>query len=220
MSQFDCLTSDEWQLAQVVDDDRRQRLLYPSDFEDIVYKMLGQLELLRLAAEPAPKNQRGHRVSAQLRSEKTAVDLFFNSSSGYRAQYLRDADLGKKANRFVIDELIRVLSRAVCEPTTEEGLRLIFEASIAHPWAKVWIHQGPWLLFSRRSQRVLLVPSWQSELNSPDKHRRKLARWGSLAPAEETRLILKGGYVDSGALLMTGKSADTRGQELHSLGFT
>ncbi|NMG43041.1 hypothetical protein GPA22_04770 [Aromatoleum toluvorans] len=181
--------------------------------------MLVNLDLLRAIAQPAPNGQPGHRVSAQFRADKNAVDLFFNSSSGYRAQYLQDVHLGDKANRFTIEALEPALYEAIRLVPNNDKLLQIFEASLAHPWAKVWIHQGPWLLWSKRIERVLIVPSWQAELGSQDKRRRKLARWGALAP-EETRFILKGGYVDSGTLLMSGKSAETRRQEIHCLGFT
>ena len=127
--------------------------------------------------------------------------------------------MGDKANRFVIDALKRPLYDAIRLLPNNGHLLQVFEGSLTHPWAKAWIHQGPWLLWSRRIQRVLLVPTWQAELGSPDKRRRKLARWGSLAP-EENRFVLKGGYVAAEAHLMVGKAAETRSLEIHSLGFT
>ena len=182
--------------------------------------MLSSLEVLRLIDEPAPKSLTGRRLAALFRTDRRALDLFFNSASGYRAQYLCKPELGDEANRLVIDALTPVLDKAIGGRSGNTASRAFCELSLAHTWAKVWIHQGSWLRRSRRIERVLLVPSWQSELQSVDKHRRKLARWGSLAPEYETRFVLKGGYVESGRQLKICKSARERRQELHTLGFT
>lgn len=220
MNPFASLAADDWPLSQTVDSVRCRRLIRRRAFTDIVRSMLTQMKVLDAKVQPAPKRHPGHRFAARFGTDAVALDNFFNSASGYRAQYLQGPALGDEANRLVIDALIPSLSRALLEQHVSTELRALFEPSLSHPWAKVWIHQGPWLLWSRRDQRILLVPSWQTELQSPDKHRRKLARWGSLAPEHETRFVLKGGYVASGRHIEICKSASTRGQEIHTLGFT
>jgi hypothetical protein len=220
VNHYASLPESDWPLGQAVDEVRRKRLVQPQEFKSIVRTMLSQIEVLKAYGQPAPKNQAGRRSVAMLRTDPNALDIFFNSASGYRAQYLHDPALGEDANRYVIQTIFGEIGRALSDQAADEELRTLFELSLAHPWAKVWIHQGTWLLWSKRDQRILLVPSWQAELKSGDKHRRKLARWGSLAPEFETRFIIKGGYVDSGIHLKTGKSALDRRQEIHTLGFT
>lgn len=220
MNPFASLTADDWPLSQAVDHARRRRLARRRDFRDIVRSMLSQMKVLGVEIQPAPKGHLGRRLAVRFGTNAIALDNFFNSASGYRAQYLQRPALGDEANRLVIEALAPSLRRALLEQHVSEELRAVFEPSLSHPWAKVWIHQGPWLLWSRRDQRTLLVPFWQAELQSADKHRRKLARWGSLAPERETRLVLKGGYVASGRHLEICKSASTRSQEIHTLGFT
>jgi hypothetical protein len=148
------------------------------------------------------------------------LDTFFNSAAGYRAQYLSETRLGQAANRLVLDALLPKVLRSIEKASADPDRQEFAEQSLLHPWSKVWVHQGLWLRHARREHRVLQVPEWQAELSSENMHRRKLARWGSLAPEHESCLLLKGGYVQSGDHLMFGKSPTERDQSLHELGFT
>ncbi|MFQ5937203.1 MAG: hypothetical protein ACE5LB_12440 [Acidiferrobacterales bacterium] len=64
------------------------------------------------------------------------------------------------------------------------------------------------------------MQAWQAEITSRDHRRRKLARWGALAPAHEIHLLVKGGYLCRGDELDVGKPPSMRARELHELGFT
>ncbi|MFQ6021869.1 MAG: hypothetical protein ACE5NW_04040 [Acidiferrobacterales bacterium] len=173
----------------------------------------------RIRRERAPEGQAGHRSVVVLRVEPEALDRFFNSASGYRAQYLVQPELGNKANCIVIGKLLPKVLRAL-DRRSKQAERAFVESSLSHPWSKVWIHQGLWLRRAKREHRVLLVQAWQAEITSRDHRRRKLARWGALAPAHEIHLLVKGGYLCRGDELDVGKPPSMRARELHELGFT
>jgi len=220
MSEFECLSAGSWALGPTVEAKRRARLLQSPAFESLVEELNHTFQIERVQYQWAPGNQLGHRCIVILRAASEVLDRFFNSASGYRAQYLAHPNTGDRANRLVIDTLHTKVVHAIAERNPGKAEREFAEASLAHAWAKVWIHQGLWLRQAKREHRVLLVPTWQSELASGDKRRRKLVRWGALAPAQESRLLLKGGYVRDGTELEVGKSPFSRAQELHELGFT
>ena len=172
----------------------------------------------RLRRERAREDHSAFRSVVHLRVKPQSLDQFFNSPVGYRAQYYASCKLGKRANRFVSNELF---SKVLVEGKRGKRLKQDFiRMSLKHPACKVWLRQGQWLRQAKREDRVLLVPRWQAECVSGDKARQKLARWGSLAPAHETRLLLKGGFVGSTSRVNIDKSPMTRSKELHELGFT
>ena len=216
MSGFDRASRYAWILSDSVKGWRRRRLLRPVSIEGIVENLRRNSRVECVRRERASGGQAGHRSVVVLRATARVLDQFFNSCSGYRAQYLVRPTLGNKANRYVICEMLPKVLAAI----TSESKRAFVEASLAHPWAKVWIHQGAWLRRARRKDRVLLVDSWQAELRARDRDRRKLARWGTLAPKNETRFMIKGGFVHGINRVKSGKPPLVRARELHELGFT
>ena len=217
VSEFGCVPENEWVLSSTIGGARRSRLLHSPPFERIVAGLLHNAQVAKVVYQRAPNSQPGHRCTVVLEVEPQILDVFFNSASGYRAQYFLNPVQGNRANRLVIDIALPRIARAVDDRHAD---RKFVESSLEHRWAKVWIHQGLWLRRAKREHRVLLVPTWQREFASEDKHRRKLSRWGALAPNSESRLLLKGGYVLSSRELAVGKPPSRRARELHDFGFT
>lgn len=219
MTGFDRASEGIWILSDRIKRSRRRRLLQPPSFEGMVETLWREALVERVKCEKAPNGQSGHRSVVVLRTKPHVLDQFFNSASGYRAQYLLRAALGDKANRLVIRTILPEVL-ATLDRESRSNQRALVKSSLLHPWAKVWIHQGLWLRRARREHRVLLIPAWQRQLSANDRRRRKLVRWGALAPSRETRFLLKGGYVRGRKWLKVGKPSVTRARELHELGFT
>lgn len=217
MSKFGSASESEWVLDRTIDGGRRSRLLQSPPFECIVTELLDNAQITKIGRQRAPDGQLGQRCSVVLEANPEMLDTFFNSASGYRAQYLLDPEQGNRANRFVLDKALPTILRTLDGRRTNP---VFVESSLTHSWAKVWIHQGLWMHRAKCEHRVLCVPRWQRELASQDKKRRKLARWGALAPENESRMLLKGGYVLSTEKLCIGKPQSKRAREIHDLGFT
>lgn len=217
MTRYGCASQEMWILHSAITDARRRRLLQPPPFELIVADLMANARIEKVGRQRAPDGQLAQRCTVVLKIDSEILDTFFNSASGYRAQYLLCPEQGHRANRFVLDiatpKILSVLAGRHPDPT-------FVASSLSHDWAKVWIHQGLWLRRARCEHRVILIPSWQQELSSRDKNRRKLARWGALAPSTESRILLKGGYVSSTEKLCIGKSPTQRASEIQELGFT
>lgn len=224
INRFSRIDDDRWVVDASVEPVRRRRLLQAPSFDRLVGEMLRGAKVEALKWESAPKRngrrEPGRRYVIKVRVDPARLDLFFNSSSGYRAQFLAGAQLGRRADRHVLDVAMRELASQLASRYGPAHPQASVEASIAHPRAKVWIHQGLWLRFARRDDRVLKVAAWQTRLESDDKNRRKKARWGMLAPDAESLLLLKGAYFDGGTPLDIGKSPAARSRDLHELGFT
>jgi len=148
------------------------------------------------------------------------LDLFFNACTGYRAQYYEAEEVGVAANRMAVDAMLPALISQAIYPRTRKPAEDLARASLEAKAAKLWIHQGPWLRLCRRAERVLAVPRWQIGLTSEDRRTRKLARWGSLVPATEARVVVKGAFILDGRPAALGKTPHVRASELHTLGFT
>jgi hypothetical protein len=217
MTRYGFAPQEIWVLHGAICGARRRRLLQPPPFKSIVADLMASARIEKVGRQCAPYGQLAQRCTVVLTVDSEKLDMFFNSASGYRAQYLLCREQGHRANRFVLDTATpKVLSELV-----GRHLESAFVASsLTHDWAKVWVHQGLWLRRARREHRVLLVPSWQQELSSRDKERRKLALWGALAPSTESRILLKGGYVSSTEKLCIGKPPTQRASEIQELGFT
>ncbi len=218
MTKFARVSEADWVIARSIESGRIRRIRQAENFEAVVLRIVRDAWIERLSRERARTDHSAFRLIVHLRVKPQSLDEFFNSPVGYRAQYLVSCKLGEEANRFVINEL---LSKVLEERKQGKRLKQDFiRNSLKDPACKVWPHQGQWLRQAKREDRVLLVPRWQAECVSGDKARQKLARWGSLAPAHETRLPLKGGFIGSTSRVEINKSLTNRSRELHELGFT
>jgi hypothetical protein len=159
---------------------------------------------------------RYHRVEITLELKATIVDLFHNSAAGYRAQYYYRVKTGEWANQYVI----RKLCPGVLQLLVDRGKRTCpvwwVERSLAHPEAKLWIHQGSWLRHARKSDGRLRIRRWLA-YKWAEKHK---DLWSSLAPGDETRIDIKGAPVALDGTPLSTSLKPTRGQQIHDAGFT
>jgi hypothetical protein len=219
MTKFARVSERDWVIDKRVGSRRIRRIKHAANFEGVVSRLVRGARVEHLCRERASGCHSAFRLIVRFRVRPESLDQFFNSSVGYRAQYFASSKLGERANRFTVKEFF---PKVIAEGKRRKRPKKDFiEMSLKHPDCKVWPHQGEWLRRARCEDRVLLVPRWQAELTSGDKARQKLALWGSLAPAHETRLLLKGGFVQStGRIGSIGKAPSNRSKQLHELGFT
>src|SRR5262249_44028914 len=118
---------------------------------DVADGLVRQIALVRVARERFRKVPGYFRAVLTLRVRATALDLFYNSVSGYRAQYYQAADLGTVANRFALDRLVLQVLRSVtsvnkptCPPAwVEKSLRDRMRSSGLIKESGCVMHEGP-----------------------------------------------------------------------------
>ena len=198
MLSFVRVPAEIWQLHSLEDRHRTRRLTRSAPYPQLVRRLVAGSKVVRAVVMPARCEPRALRLEAALLVNAGDLDLFFNGCTGYRAQYYEAEKLGDAANRIAVDAMLSALvSQAIYSRTRKPAAELA-RASLEAEGAKLWIHQGPWLRLCRCAERVLTVPRWQAGLSSQDRHMRKLARWGSLAPSVETRIVVKGAFILNG----------------------
>jgi hypothetical protein len=210
---------ERWRLDATLPGERRRRLLASPPYDEIVASMKTDLTLEIARCQRSKSGERSYRVVAKLRSTPAAIDLFHNSASGYRAQYLLGTSQGEAANRYALDELLPIVVPLLIKRRPNFP-SVILEQSLRHPWTKVWIHQGVWLRRARRDQQVLHVPDWEARSDPSISRVRKLVRWGTLAPDAEPAFVLKGGFVLPDGSHRLGQPPKNRAEDIHTCGFT
>jgi hypothetical protein len=95
---------------------------------------------------------REHREIAA--TEKAASEL-------KAAQYYINATLGDAANAYALDNLGAVTAHLIQQDTHRKRFWPMASKSICHPETRLWIHQGHWLRFAKRTDRLLHVSGWQ-----------------------------------------------------------
>lgn len=119
------------------------------------------------------------------------LDIFFNGSQGYRAQYYLEPKNGTECNRFVIDvlkdKLIEVAMQSSQNVMTLEQIR----RSLGYESAKIWICEDNSTLnqTSRDPEKIvaLAIPRWVEAME------RVLAAWAAHqqpSPTIQTRALL------------------------------
>jgi len=217
-SAFNRVPDSEWILSDTLDNARRQRLLSGMTFEQIVCVIFGSLQIEKCICEPH-SSQAGSRIVVTLKMDASTVDLFHNSASGYRAQYYCGVRKGEKANRYAVTELFSRVMELIAEEPNSPCPELV-KKSLRSAQAKLWIHQGTWFRLKRKTDRNLHVLRWVEALDPTDLRQSKKARWGSLTPSEETRIDLKGGFVNLAGTKMAESTKPSRSADIHKFGFT
>jgi|SRR4051812_48243125 hypothetical protein len=88
-------------------------LLDAPPYEQLVEELMRQVLLVKVCREKSRDMIGYFRVVVTLRERATALDLFYNGASGYRAQYYQAAELGTLANRFALDRLLPAVTAAI-----------------------------------------------------------------------------------------------------------
>lgn len=219
MSHFAIAPACDWILAAAVRPERRNRLRRGGSYERTVADVLATSTHVSFRRQRGPTDGSA-RCTVTIQVAPTLLDRFFSSACGYRAQYFVCPHTAHLADSHVVQAALPPILRFLASRPTRSVDRAFLDASLSHPWVKVWPYQGLWLRRAKLTDRLLLVPRWQQGLSSGSEHRCKLARWGSLAPECESRLQIKGGYVRNGKHLLVGKPQAKRAREIHELGFT
>jgi len=226
---FSQVPREQWRFAKGFPASRRHHLQESPTYEEIVDGVLKAFEIERVFAEtPNAKNLHSitarkagvRRVVIRLKSDAWWIDLFHNSSGGYRAQFWHSVVLGETANQFIINKLMPAARSLMDQGPLSHRVESIREASLKPAEMKVWIHQGLWCRFRRLDDRVLEVPRWHENRESDDKRAKKLATYASLAPDNETLLELIGKWVYPGGNEWCPEKGKKRSLEIHQYGFT
>jgi hypothetical protein len=233
---FASITEHDWKLSERITDTRRERLLRGITFEEIVERIIREARLVRQQREhmgakskrrrssteekPRKLCREWYRVVVEIAVSPATVDLFHSSRCGYRAQYYASCANGEEANRYLIDRLMPRIQVLMEEHPKRTCVWTWVEHSLAHSAAKVWIHQSDeWIRPPRKLDMNLNVERWQRHRVDRHSHIGKLIRYGTLTPAYETRIEIKGGFVnDLGGKLPSLKPE--RNRDLNDFGFT
>lgn len=206
----------KWDLNDKISRRRRRRLLCGLGFVDIVQSIAKQASVLTHKRKMIRDFRGYYRAEVTLEMPAEIVDLFHNSATGYRAQYYSSVKTSEMANRYAV----RQLSKRVMQLLNGKHKRTCppwwMEKSLLHPKAKIWIHQGRWLLIGRFSERNLFVKRWLD--SNPTKKKRRL--WATLTPMNETRIDLKGAPLTLTGRNLNASLKQNRSQEIYAVGYT
>jgi len=211
---FVSISQEDWRLSDDVD-----RQLPRIGFEQIVNRIVKEATLIDHARERARSRPRYFRALLTVGVDPLTVALFHNSSTGYRAQYYSSVANGECANWYAVRTLVPRLKELLLGREKRTCPWSWVEKSLLDPEAKLWIHQGRWLRPARRDDRKLFVARWVEQQANPDVKRRKKAIWAALAPCNEMRIDVKGGFLTLDGTPL-GKLKPTRAMDIHELGFT
>jgi hypothetical protein len=217
-SSFLCVPANDWCLAPEMDRSRRNVLVKDIPFEKIIELIAQESRLVSIKKNRLDKRPDYHRVVIVLETASSAVDLFHNSRRGYRAQYYLGVRNGERANEYAVRALTPKVKELFAGKKTSPWTWV--EKSLSNSEAKIWIHQGLWFRYRRISDRIICIPRWASHLQSLQRDDRKKALWGSLSASGESRIDIKGGFVDSNGNSLGGSLKPSRGQQIYELGFT
>lgn len=219
LAPFTRLSSVTWKISERVALPRRAVLLQSPPYAQLVQELVAQSKLDKVARERSRDAPDFFRAVVTLEVSSSVLDLFYNSASGYRAQYYEDAALGARANRYALDRLLpHVINLLACYPSRTCPSSWV-EKSLQDGSAKLWPRQGLWLRHAKTTDQNLLVARWTNRLLDPDKQPRYRARRSTLMPADETRLELKGGFLSLAGLSL-GTLKPERSKDIHELGYT
>jgi hypothetical protein len=212
---------DKWLLCNSIADKRRTLLLDPPKFEKIIQRICDEMQVVDHRRERHKTDARFYRFSARLECDSRSVDLFFNSSTGYRAQYYLDPSTGEKANKYACSEIAAVvLARLEGSLKRTCSRKEWLERSVQDSNAKLWINQGLWLRRAKLSDRQILVHRWQESsrhLECGDVN--KLGKWAPLVPDVENCIVFKGGFWTLDATERR-EAKQGRSDQIHRFGFT
>ncbi len=112
-------------------------------FEELAEQIRNEMMLKSFKAQPATNLDLAGccRPEFILVVNPLTFDRFFNSPWGYRGQYYQNPQLGVRANRLAIDEILsKLLQYAESCPRSDMSLTEI-RRSLQLPSAKIWIQE-------------------------------------------------------------------------------
>ena len=226
ITQFVSLPPTIWILdPSIADFGRRQALLSPPSFEQILAELSGAVTVRAVKSErmeswigPSPSPQRV-TVILDVPDHSNLVDVFHNSCAGVRAQCLHSVEVGAAALDYARDKLReKALWLTQARPRCAIS-RDVVEQSLALSSTKVWIHQGHWVRHARMADRHLRIAQWEAHEATATGRERRLIRYGSKAPYAPSAVDVIGGWVHPAGLTI-GKPPADRPRQVHKYGFT
>lgn len=155
---------DLWSLSATIPAHRRKRLLEPRppgellERLEIEAKAAADGRLVSAAWIRSDEAPAFWRIEAQIPVTQAVFDQWFNSRSGYRAQYYLSPDEGIAFNRQTVEKMIPAVRAGYAECRLAEPWSLVAE-SLAGPFAKAWVYKDK-EAFDSAIADTLTPPQW------------------------------------------------------------
>jgi hypothetical protein len=215
-------TESEWGFKNLEDDERTRKLEAAPAYDEIVRKVRQafRVRILERSArgydlapfDPDP------RAIIQFQVDPDLYDEFFNSRTGYRAQYWQSVGRGVDANAFLVVNLLAEICDLDPWPTGWSLKRDFAMRSLLCAGAKVWISEKfvghTDTLVRIYNSPKLAVPQWRPEEEQPP-GRARAAR----LPPNLCWLDLKGCFLD-GESIRRPKDPFDRAGKICTTGWT
>lgn len=206
----------DWKFDPEFDSIRRARLESFGNFERVLDVLLHENHVVGAwICEATDLGQQGcWRPAVELDVGRECFDAFYNSPSGYRAQYLISPENGQSANGRLLQALEPKLSSAVFEDCPQfmysrDCVRNSFYANSA----KIWPNEAD--LDPKDVARDLAIEKWCKSLAAGN----DLARLGLWAP-EGSSLMVLGAFIDPRGNEIVSQRKIKRRYDIHECGFT
>jgi hypothetical protein len=217
-SSFATVPKAEWALSGDTPKQYRALLHAPRSFEALIRDLCAHVKVIDVCRDKAQSFPGYYRAEVTILVRRLPCTAFHSARFGYRAQYYASIRNGETANAFAVSSLVvAILSQL---RNTNLMTKAWIERSLLGRDSKVWIHQGQWLRFARRRDRLLMVQRWMRKLSSLDSEHRRLARWSTLVPRQEHALDIKGAFLTLAGKPLRCAAKPERGKQLHEIGFT
>ena len=204
-------TAQQWQFAH---DFTRERLAYlerDASFEENGKAVVDEARVTALPLEIMRTGDlRGcRRPLFRLVVAPATFDQFHNGRDGYRGRYWQSPEIGERANRWLVRELLPKLI-----DSCGDALNKVFaEQALSCDSATLWFHEE-----SSVGSARLSVEQWEQTASGSSTLSRK-ARDGSWAPTGTTIAVAGAFMTDSGQERLDPDTAE-RAMELHFAGHT
>ena len=222
-----CFGRAPWRYTRHVDPVRQEQLQAATSFEELLGILREQLSTAcRYEAGCDDElRSRGCRravfTAHSLDPESNALDLFFNSPVGYRAQYYVSVIEGERANAVAIAALRPRLLDAARQADLGDLTLQLADASLSYKSAKIWINTDA--LQDVTIDGAIEAPTWQIEADGRgsqpcDRARVASAAAGLLAPIP-AYLEIFGAWLDRNDQEYVMQKKQDRSIRLHKCGW-
>jgi hypothetical protein len=204
----------EWSFKEL-GEERRLKLEKAPSYDQIVRMVRTALKhgILNGSTRGSNRLERDQRAIIRFPVERDLYDVFFNSRTGYRAQFWRSPKQGVSANAYLVANLLAELCDMPEWPMRENWTltREIAMPSLVCTGAKVWVNEADYRVNFIQSRR-LIVPQWRQDT------RNIWERCCAPLP-DDCWLDLKGCFVE-GREVRSSKDRSERANQIHETGWT
>jgi len=185
-------------------------------YGELVKEIARKEHHIHYSVEPGKTDGLKHckRPVLRFKVEDSLFDAFFNSHSGYRAQFLTDPNCGQAANGIVLDALREQLEAATEQATSPHEMEsYLARASLRGVSAKIWLFEDEFDF--RNPTEDLSIDSWKAAAVLGCTK----AKWGLCAPGGST-LEVKGAFLDPYGHEVIAADKISRRFDIHMCGFS